>query len=259
MNRTLNERARSMRLHSGLPHTFWADAINTAAFLVNRGPSVPLEFKIPEEVWSSKKVNLSFLRVFGCLAYVHVDANARSKLDAKSSICYFIGYGDAEMGYRFYDLKNRKIIRSKDVIFNEEVLYKDRQKVLEEKEVGEKVTAATPRKTDSVSSKWHNLDHAPTPESKPEDPFGDMPPLEEAGTDEETVAEDEENTSDTMQETETPGSRRSERASRPTQMYSPSANFLLLTDKGEPVSYDEAVQCDDAIKWELAMKRRWSH
>ena len=31
MNRTLNECARSMRLHTGLPKTFWADAISTAA------------------------------------------------------------------------------------------------------------------------------------------------------------------------------------------------------------------------------------
>ena len=49
MNRTLNERARSMRLRAGLPKTFWAEAINTAAYLINRGPSVPLGFKIPEE------------------------------------------------------------------------------------------------------------------------------------------------------------------------------------------------------------------
>ncbi|RVW19901.1 Retrovirus-related Pol polyprotein from transposon TNT 1-94 [Vitis vinifera] len=35
MNRTLNERARSMRLHVGLPKTFWADAVSTAAYLIN--------------------------------------------------------------------------------------------------------------------------------------------------------------------------------------------------------------------------------
>ncbi|RVW69025.1 Retrovirus-related Pol polyprotein from transposon TNT 1-94 [Vitis vinifera] len=49
MNRTLNERARSMRLHAGLPKTFWADAVSTAAYLINRGPSVPMEFRLPEE------------------------------------------------------------------------------------------------------------------------------------------------------------------------------------------------------------------
>ena len=36
MNRTSNERARSMRLHAGLPKAFQADANNTAAYLINR-------------------------------------------------------------------------------------------------------------------------------------------------------------------------------------------------------------------------------
>ncbi|RVW99366.1 Retrovirus-related Pol polyprotein from transposon TNT 1-94 [Vitis vinifera] len=56
MNRTLNERARSMRLHVGLPKTFWTDAVSIAAYLINRGPSVPMEFRLPEEVWSGKEV-----------------------------------------------------------------------------------------------------------------------------------------------------------------------------------------------------------
>ena len=50
MNRTLNERAKSTRLHAGLPKTFWADAVSTAVYLINRGPSVPMEFRLPEEV-----------------------------------------------------------------------------------------------------------------------------------------------------------------------------------------------------------------
>lgn len=48
MNRTLTERARSMRIQAGLPKQFWAEeAISTAAHLINRGPSVPLEHRIP--------------------------------------------------------------------------------------------------------------------------------------------------------------------------------------------------------------------
>ena len=50
MNRTINERAKSMRLHSELPKIFWADAVNTTVYLINRGPSVPLEHRLPEKV-----------------------------------------------------------------------------------------------------------------------------------------------------------------------------------------------------------------
>ena len=55
INRTLNEHARSMRLHTGLPKTFWANDVSTAAYLINRGPSVPMEFRLLEEVWSGDR------------------------------------------------------------------------------------------------------------------------------------------------------------------------------------------------------------
>ena len=65
MNMTLNERARSIRLHAGLPRTFWANVVSTATYLINRGPSVPLSHRLPEEDWSGKEVNLLHLKVFG--------------------------------------------------------------------------------------------------------------------------------------------------------------------------------------------------
>ena len=73
MNRTLNERARSMRIHCGLSKMFWADAVSRTAYLINRRPSVPLGFKIQEDVWTRKELKYSRLRTFGCTAYVHVD------------------------------------------------------------------------------------------------------------------------------------------------------------------------------------------
>ena len=125
MSRTLNECARSMRLHAGLPKTFWVDTINIAAYLINQGPSIPMEFRLPEEVWNGKEVKLSHLKVFYYVSYVHIDFDVRSKLDAKSKICFFISYGDEKFSYRFWDEQNRKIIKSKIVIFNEQVMYKD--------------------------------------------------------------------------------------------------------------------------------------
>ena len=129
-NDKLNERARSMMLHVGLPKTFWADAISTAAYLINRGPSVPMEFRLLEKVWSGKEVKFSHLKVFCCVSYFHIDSDACSKLDVKSKICFFIGYGDEKFGYRFWDEQNRKIIRSRNVIFNKQVMYKDRSTVV---------------------------------------------------------------------------------------------------------------------------------
>ena len=86
------------------------------AYLINRGPSIPLDCKIAEEVWSDKKVNLSFLKVFVCLSYVHIDVAARSKLDMKFKKCFFIGYGGTggtEFGYYFGMTKIRKSLEAR--------------------------------------------------------------------------------------------------------------------------------------------------
>ena len=105
MNITIMECARCMRLHVGLPLQFWADA---AVYLINRGPSSSLDGGIPEEVWTGKKVKYSFLKPFGCEAFVHITKENRTKLEAKSKKCTFIGYGVNNFGYRLYDYEITK-------------------------------------------------------------------------------------------------------------------------------------------------------
>ena len=150
----------------GCPKHFGPDAVSTAAYLINRGPSVPLVFKIPEEVWTRKELKYSHLRTFGCTAYVHVDQEKRDNLNAKAVKCYFIGYGYNFFGYRFWDDKNRKILRHCDVTFDESVLYKNReQKVLEiTKQVGVdvKLEKSNPRDVEA------DTQPTPTEESKVE-------------------------------------------------------------------------------------------
>ncbi|KAK3005783.1 hypothetical protein RJ639_017384 [Escallonia herrerae] len=91
-----------------------------------RSPANALNGGIPEEEWSGKPVNYSFLRVFGCIAYAHIDKEKRKKLDSKSQKCVFIGYGGYEYSYRLWDYEHNKVIRSRDVIFDESRLYKHR-------------------------------------------------------------------------------------------------------------------------------------
>jgi hypothetical protein len=65
------------------------------------------------------------LKTFGCEAFVHIDKENRTKLEEKSKKCTFIGYSVNDFGYLLWDYENHKIIRSRDVIFNEKVMYKD--------------------------------------------------------------------------------------------------------------------------------------
>ena len=65
------------------------------------------------------------MKVFGCKASVHVLKDERSKLDVKSKQCIFIGYGQDEFGYCFYDPIDKKLIRSRDVVFFEDQTIED--------------------------------------------------------------------------------------------------------------------------------------
>ena len=47
----------------------------------------------------------------------------RTKLEEKSKKCTFIGYRVDGFGHRLWDYENKKIIRSRDVVFNEKVMY----------------------------------------------------------------------------------------------------------------------------------------
>ncbi|XP_070053673.1 uncharacterized protein [Nicotiana tomentosiformis] len=57
MNRTFLERACCMISNTGLTNAFWAKAISTTCYIVNRAPSAPLNFKTLEEMWSDKENN----------------------------------------------------------------------------------------------------------------------------------------------------------------------------------------------------------
>jgi len=73
MNCTLVESARSMLSHAGLPKSFWAEAISTAAYIRNRMPTAAIrEDKTPYERWYGRKPDVSHLKVFGCMTYPHI-------------------------------------------------------------------------------------------------------------------------------------------------------------------------------------------
>jgi hypothetical protein len=59
---------------------------------MNRTPTTTIHGMTPEEKFTGKKPDVSHLRVFGCIAYVHILDEKRSKLEPKAEKCNFIGY-----------------------------------------------------------------------------------------------------------------------------------------------------------------------
>jgi hypothetical protein len=90
MNKALMEKIRSMLSGAELGQEFWAEAVGTTCYLVNRSPSSALDDKTPHEVWTEKKPSLQHLRVFGCEAYVHVPKENKSKLDKRMKSVYLL-------------------------------------------------------------------------------------------------------------------------------------------------------------------------
>ena len=119
MNRTIVETALSMLSQSNMPMEFWAEAVNTAVYLRNRSPTTSLNAITPYEALFNCKPDVSHLRVFGCRAFVHIPKEQRKKFEEKSRKSVFVGYPDGTKGYKLYDLKSRRFIRSRDVIFVE--------------------------------------------------------------------------------------------------------------------------------------------
>ena len=77
MNRTLVESARSMIAHAGLSNIFWAEAISAAAYVRNRlFTTVLKERETPYERWYGRRPDVSHFRVFGCMAYAHVNGES---------------------------------------------------------------------------------------------------------------------------------------------------------------------------------------
>jgi len=214
------EKERSMLSSAGLGQEFWAEAVSTTCYLVNRSPSSALDDTTPHEVWSGKKPSLQHLRVFGCDAYVHVPKEKRSKLDNKAEKCIFIGYKDGVKGYKLWNPETKKIVYSRDVVFRE-VKDVTNQEFSPMQDEPEKIEL--------------ELDDAKSESSEEEEA-------------EEAEAEDE--------EPHTPVLRRSVRDRRQPERYSPPdfrSNFALSITDDDPRTVREAVNSEDSKLWENAM------
>ncbi|GKF36529.1 retrovirus-related pol polyprotein from transposon TNT 1-94 [Tanacetum coccineum] len=118
-NRTLVEAARTMLIFSKDSLFLWAESIATACYTQNRSLIHTLHDKTPYELVNDKKLDLSFLRVFGALCYLTNDSEDLDKLKAKADIGFFVGYAPNRKGYRIYNKRTQQIMETIHVTFDE--------------------------------------------------------------------------------------------------------------------------------------------
>ena len=212
-NRTLLDMVRSMMCRTTLPRSFWSYALETAARLVNIAPTKKVD-KTPYEIWHGKKPKVSYLKVWGCNAYVTLESS--DKLDPRGEKVVFVGYAK-KIGYLFYHPTENKIFTKRRGTFLEEELLArgigENQVDLEEirePQVTEPVVQSEPEVTDLVV------------EVEPER---------------------------TQETTETPSVRRSIRDRRAPERY----DDIFMIDEAEPATYKAAMLDSESKKWQKAM------
>ena len=119
-NRTLEDMARTMLCESNLPKYFWAEAINTACYILNRALIRPILKKTPYELWNERKPNIKYFHAFGCKCFIHNNGkNNLGKFDAKSDEGIFLGYSTTSKAYRVFNKKTLVVEESIHIVFDE--------------------------------------------------------------------------------------------------------------------------------------------
>ncbi|RDY10253.1 hypothetical protein CR513_05259, partial [Mucuna pruriens] len=101
-NRTIVEMARCMMHENGLRKKFWAEAANTAVFLLNRLPTKAVQEKTPFEAWYGHKPFVLNFKVFGCICFTYEPKVKRNKLDKRAEAGIFIGCHTTSKAYRVF-------------------------------------------------------------------------------------------------------------------------------------------------------------
>ena len=72
--------------------SYWAEAANMAVYLMKRCTTSGVHNITTHEKFFGKKPDLSHVRIFGSIAYVHIPDDTRQKLHPKSEKCILAVY-----------------------------------------------------------------------------------------------------------------------------------------------------------------------
>lgn len=238
LNRTLVEKVRAMLLDSGLEKSMWAEAMVTANYVRNRSPLKSSENKTPWERFFQKKPDVSHMRVFGATAYVQVPQKHRQKLDPTSKKGIFIGYEANSKAYRVLLDESRKIVVSRDVIFDEE------------KDI---VNSSGDAKEIAVHNEEHTLEDNIDNKERPQNTAGSSVRQQRGTRDDADILNEEHqyNEGASSNQPRYPERKRD----RPSNWWEVTKAQALIVDidKQEPTTMEEALSSCDAHLWKIAM------
>jgi len=106
--RTLEDGIQTLLADSGLPTSFWGDAVLTIQYLRNRLPTSTLPTNTtPYEALYGKKPNIDNIRVWGCNCFATISPELRDKGGPRRVECIFVGYHEHRLGWRVPDINGK--------------------------------------------------------------------------------------------------------------------------------------------------------
>jgi hypothetical protein len=118
-NRTLLDMARTMLDEYNTPDRFWAEAINTACYSINRLYLHRILKKTSYELLTCKKPNVSYFIVFGSKCFILIKRGRNSKFAPKAVEDFLLGYDSNIRAYRVFNKSTRLVEVSCDIVFDE--------------------------------------------------------------------------------------------------------------------------------------------
>lgn len=114
------EMTRSILKHMNVPNYMWGEGVRHATYMINRVATKVLKAETPYEAIKGRKPNIEHLKVFGCIGYAKVDTPYLRKLDDRTRTLVHLGTEPGSKAYRLFDPLKRKIVVSRNVVFDEE-------------------------------------------------------------------------------------------------------------------------------------------
>jgi hypothetical protein len=273
MNRTIMNKVRCMLFDSNSDLRLWGEAFKTAIFIINR-VTTSLGKKTPYELHTGVIPTGINLRRFGCVGYVHVPEELRSKLEPRSVKMVFAGYDVNKKGYRMFNPETESFHVSRDVTFNEDENWNKGPCIYDDADLIDEIIAA---QGDVQDDTWVAEADAEREESESDDSFqtGDDEIGDEVSEVDLDGADDEvgENVEIDVREVEEveeganavpemvgafPFPRRSTRTSNPDPYH--TTHYTAHRAITEPSSYHDYLKMSETekIPWKKAMDKEYN-